>query len=135
MSLLRCLRALNVAGLARPTTNRILSQIPLRPEQCALLQVQPNPFNFNNNSVNFEQKRFKQFPTVKRRKTHKRFWWTKKVTRRNNNRMLTVDNQQFVQQHIADHYASPLNNVQIETKEWTPQSKRTGLIGRKIGEY
>lgn len=134
MSLLRCLRYLSVAGLAsaRPNTNRILSSVPLRPEH-QLLKLRPDQFNFNQ--INLEQRRFKRFPTVKRRKTHKRSWWQKKVTRRNHNRMLSVSNQEFLQQHIKDHYSSPLNNVQVDGKPWTPQSKRTGLIARKIGEF
>jgi len=79
------------------------------------------------------QRRFARFNTVKRRLTHKFTWWPKKTTRINHNRMLSAENQEFLQEVYKEQYTSPLNNIEIEKKVWTPDSKRTGLIARKIG--
>ena len=127
MSLLRCLRNVNPNQLlgTKEIRNRILiiSSITKDPHQ--LLKLDQNQF---------DQKRFKRFPTVKRRLTHKREWWAKKtVNSTKYDRLLTKDNQKFIKQSIEEKYSSPLINIEIESKEWTPDSKRTGLIVRKLG--
>ena len=58
---------------------------------------------------------------------------------------LTNENEEFVREKIRDKYPksddglgmsiSPLKNPPIEPQTWTPHSRRTGLIARKIGIY
>ena len=128
MSLLRCLKYVNPNQLLgnKELSSRILSAVQVNHQLLKLDQQQQQN--------DFDQKRFARFNTVKRRLTHKRLWWMKKTTKRNHNRTLTIENQDFIQKVYKDQYSSPLNNVQIESKVWTPESKRTGLIARKIGK-
>lgn len=127
MSFLKCLRYINPNSLvgSKEIKNRILTTNLLASNQ--LLKLDADQFDFN-------QKRFGRFKTVKRRHTHKKEWWPKKTTKLNHNKELSIENQEFINQSIKDQYSSPLVNVNFETKVWTPQSKRTGLIARKIGE-
>lgn len=128
MNFLKCLRYINpnrLLGNFELINPRILSNLPISLDQ-PLLKINQDQFNLN-------QKRFTRFPTIKRRLTHKRLWWQKKTTKKNHNRMLTKSNQEFIQEHIRDRFSSPLIDVKIESKKWTPESKRTGLIARKIG--
>jgi hypothetical protein len=50
---------------------------------------------------------------------------------------LSKENQEFVDEYVKEKIAttSPLKQEQMEKKEWTPESKRVGLIARKIGLY
>ncbi|XP_066597575.1 large ribosomal subunit protein uL3m [Prorops nasuta] len=55
---------------------------------------------------------------------------------------LTQESREFIQEYIQDKYSdktnpdSPLKDAPIEPQaEWTPKSRRTGLIVKKIGIY
>ncbi|XP_076647321.1 mitochondrial ribosomal protein L3 [Halictus rubicundus] len=65
--------------------------------------------------------------------------WLPKPTRVLYNEGLTKENKEFLSEVVASKMMmqeSPLNNDIIEPKgKWTRASKRTGLIGKKIGVY
>lgn len=56
--------------------------------------------------------------------------------------MLTQENRDFIEEVKQDKHVlqkameSPLSNVEMpQTTEWTPVTRRVGLIARKIGNY
>ncbi|XP_029043196.1 39S ribosomal protein L3, mitochondrial [Osmia bicornis bicornis] len=69
--------------------------------------------------------------------------WLPKTTRVLYNEGLTTDNKEFLSEVVAStngllntEIKSPLNTSLIPTAtEWTEKSKRTGLLGRKIGVH
>ncbi|KOC64548.1 39S ribosomal protein L3, mitochondrial [Habropoda laboriosa] len=65
--------------------------------------------------------------------------WLPKPTRVLYDEVLTPENKEFISEYVASndglHNKSPLNAELIPTTPWTPKSKRTGLIGKKIGVY
>ena len=86
------------------------------------------------------QKRFKRFPTVKRRKTHPLRWWMKQKSDPQLYGELSEENKKLLTQVVqAEHQTkletSPLrlDPTSLTGGTWTPQSKRTGLIARKLG--
>jgi hypothetical protein len=129
MSLFRYIRYINpnqLLGNRELTSRLVLNNVSRLEQDNQLLNL--NQFN------RWNQRRFTRFPTVKRRVTHKFHWWQKKtVDARKYNNVLTAKNRDFIQKSIKDEYSSPLNIVQFESRQWTPESKRTGLIARKIG--
>lgn len=68
--------------------------------------------------------------------------WLPKPTRVLYNEELTSENKEFLSEIVSstkgllNNNTSPLNNELIQSNAtWTPNSKRTGLIGKKIGVY
>lgn len=56
--------------------------------------------------------------------------------------LLTQENRQFIEEVMQDRLnaqtaiESPLAQVNVEkSAEWTPQTRRVGVIARKIGNY
>lgn len=54
--------------------------------------------------------------------------------------MLTKENKEFISEIVASkqffNFKTPLNTeIIVPDAQWTPMSKRTGLIGKKIGVY
>ncbi|CAG2182306.1 unnamed protein product, partial [Oppiella nova] len=88
--------------------------------------------------VTLDQKRLAFCSTkhIKRRKTHPFRWWPRMRRRADipYKTYITKDNQQFVDTYIADTY-SPVKGVELSREEYTPDSRRCGLIARKIGHY
>jgi large subunit ribosomal protein L3 len=84
-----------------------------------------------------QQLRYKRFPTVKRRRTHPLRWWPKMKADVQLDRQLTSENQSLLKQvtELEQLNRSPLqiDKTSLNSGEWTPQSKRTGLIARKLG--
>lgn len=74
--------------------------------------------------------------TIKRRKTHPFKWWVKKDGARHDG-YIDKTNQQFVQEVIKrEKELSPLKYQEDSSqrnREWTPESRRVGLIAMKIG--
>ena len=52
---------------------------------------------------------------------------------------MSPDNKTFIKEYINDKYnntdTSPLKGGELVKTEWTPQTKRSGLIARNIGKY
>lgn len=72
---------------------------------------------------------------VKRRINHPFRWWTKRRADSFKN-SLSKDNQEFIDEYVKEKYShlvTPLKQNLLEKKDWTPNSKRVGLIARKIG--
>ncbi|XP_049814577.1 39S ribosomal protein L3, mitochondrial [Schistocerca nitens] len=74
--------------------------------------------------------------------------WFVKKERSNYNENLTQENSAFIKEVVQDKYGlpaviggvltcqqSPLKNAPLERGEWTPKTRRTGVIARKIGCY
>lgn len=106
-----------------------------------------NKFYINNNLlfpsvVEMNQKRngFFSVQTRKRRTTFPFKWLgqkDKKFEKKNN---LTKDNKEFVDNYIKDKYElktseSPLKTEPLKREEYSPGSRRTGVIAKKIGVY
>lgn len=74
--------------------------------------------------------------TVKRRLTHPFFYWTKKPAKRHG-RFLDKKNQQFLDEIVTAkrEAGTPLKQDVLlsQQREFTENSRRIGLIGRKIG--
>lgn len=79
--------------------------------------------------------------------------WYLQRERAKDDQQLTKDNQSFVKEAVHDKFGmpavihgistydvrrlSPLNEdaIELEDAEWNPQTRRTGLIARKLGNY
>ncbi|CAG0886510.1 unnamed protein product [Darwinula stevensoni] len=98
--------------------------------------------------VHMETKR--AMSRLKTRSTHPPYWWAKQ-TRTRYNEELTAENKEFIEEVIEQRYGvpptvldsvctpylpvSPLREEPWPRGEWTPTSRRCGLIARKIGVY
>nr|CAG4643253.1 EOG090X07HN [Ilyocryptus agilis] len=73
---------------------------------------------------------------VKRRTTHPAFWHATKNLQAIDDKV-TQENRTFIKEFIQDKYfnASPVKGEQVVKTEWTPKSRRTGVIARNIGCY
>lgn len=107
---------------------------------------QQNSYNKNllmASVVTLSQKRdsYLSAPTKKRRKTFPFFWLPQKTKRHvPHKNYLTKDNKDFVDSYIRDKYKlnvgeSPLKVEPLERGEYSPGSKRCGVIAKKIGVY
>ncbi|XP_071859544.1 mitochondrial ribosomal protein L3 [Bombus fervidus] len=67
--------------------------------------------------------------------------WLPKPTRVHYNEELSPENKEFLSEFVSANNGllgvqkSPLNTELVQSATWTPGSKRTGLIGKKIGVY
>ena len=77
---------------------------------------------------------------VKKRRTTYRWWWIPKPEADTSDENITDENKQFVDKYIQESYTlkeneSPLKVKQFEPGEIDENTKRCGLIARKIGNY
>ncbi|XP_015788708.1 39S ribosomal protein L3, mitochondrial [Tetranychus urticae] len=73
----------------------------------------------------------------KRRTTHPFRWWIKRKAD-SFKPELTKDNQKFIDDYFQTNFSTPLIVPDLFNKSqkvWTPESRRVGLIARKIGVY
>lgn len=78
----------------------------------------------------------RSIPTIKRRRTHPWWYWTKQKAKRHSN-FIDKKNQQFLDSIVAEQKSAgtPLEQDVIlsQQREFTADSRRIGMIGRKIG--
>nr|CAG4647957.1 EOG090X07HN [Moina brachiata]SVE93054.1 EOG090X07HN [Moina brachiata] len=84
----------------------------------------------------FNHEQVREMSRVKRRHTHPPYWHHMKNVQKKND-PLSSDNQRFIREIIEDKYssASPVKGVETGKAEWTPKSRRSGVIARNIGIY
>lgn len=104
----------------------------------------------------FNHEQIREMSRVKRRHTHPPYWHHMKNVQvretllssvsinglhffigQKKNDPLSSDNQRFIREIIEDKYSSvsPVKGVETVKAEWTPKSRRSGVIARNIGIY
>ncbi|KAK8769169.1 hypothetical protein V5799_010905 [Amblyomma americanum] len=85
------------------------------------------------------QCRYKTSTTIKRRKTYPFHWWAPRKRKVRDQEHILPENYAFLQELAQKKYLqpgeSPLREEPWPVATWTPESRRTGVIGRKIGIY
>nr|CAG4649387.1 EOG090X07HN [Scapholeberis mucronata]SVE93663.1 EOG090X07HN [Scapholeberis mucronata] len=109
------------------------SILTLRLSPCHL-QIHPNRSPFIVGLFNHEQ--IRNMSRVKRRFTHPPYWHPTKNYQATEE-PITADNHRFLKEVIQDKYKnkSPIkgSELEMEKTEWTPKTRRSGVIARNIG--
>uniref|UniRef100_A0A336MDX4 Large ribosomal subunit protein uL3m n=1 Tax=Culicoides sonorensis TaxID=179676 RepID=A0A336MDX4_CULSO len=119
-------------------TSAITNQLQLHTKQC--LQLMKSLQISNIRTTMYMQRPRKRNPT----------WFIKETTAKHDD-LLTKDNTEFIKSKVHEKFGAPVVKHGIQTyespvksivniadlpkAEWTPQSRRTGVIAKKIGVY
>lgn len=85
----------------------------------------------------FNHEQTREMSRVKRRFTHPPYWHPYKNQQKEDT-VLSPDNKTFIKEVIDEKYrntVSPLKGGELVKTEWSPTTKRSGLIARNIGKY